>query len=78
MAYSIEAAYNAIVGACDAVPAEERELFFAKLALVLADRCGDLEVLRASLEIAQRDLGPGGVAAPRAARRPKPEVRPAS
>jgi hypothetical protein len=58
MDYSIEAAYNAVAAACDAVPAAERELFLAKLALVLAERCGDLEVLRASLEIAQRDLAP--------------------
>jgi hypothetical protein len=56
MTYSIEAAYNAIAEASAAAPDSQRELFLAKLALVLAHQVGDLTALRGGLDTALRDL----------------------
>lgn len=56
MSYNIEDAYLQIANACDQVSAEERELFLAKLVLVMADQIKDLSRLQDSIKIAKLDL----------------------
>ena len=56
MAYSIEAAYLALADGCDAVAPQHREVFLAKLALILADRINDTDQLAKAITIAQQDL----------------------
>lgn len=56
MSYTIEDAYLKIAEACDEVSSNERELFLAKLTLILADQTHDQTVLQDSIRIAKLDL----------------------
>lgn len=53
----LEDAYDRLAEALDAVPAEQRVLFLAKLALALANLLDDPAEFAAALEAARRDLG---------------------
>ncbi|TCZ63263.1 DUF2783 domain-containing protein [Roseicella aquatilis] len=52
----LEEVYDRIAEALDAVPAERRQLFLAKLALALANLLGDPAKVAQALEAAARDL----------------------
>jgi hypothetical protein len=48
--------YEALIAAHHGLSAEQSQLLNAKLVLLLANQVGDLDVLRAALELARRDL----------------------
>jgi hypothetical protein len=54
--------YEALITAHHGLSDEQSQLLNAKLVLLLANQVGDLDVLRAALELARRDL-PGSAAA---------------
>ena len=51
----LEAVYDLIATAIDGA-GEKRELFLAKLALVLANQLADVEKVQTCVEVASRDL----------------------
>lgn len=53
---ALEAAYDAIAEAIDATPEDQRQLFLAKLALVLANLVGEEGRIAAAVSAARRDL----------------------
>ncbi len=53
---ALEDTYDRLAEALDAVPAERRVLFLAKLAFALANLLDDPEAFAAALAAAQRDL----------------------
>ena len=53
---ALEDAYDQLADALDAVPAERRVLFLAKLSLALANLLDDPEGFTAALAAARRDL----------------------
>jgi len=52
----LEQAYELLAQALDRVPEDKERLFLSKLALVLADACGDLEALRRAIDTAAGNL----------------------
>lgn len=52
----LEEVYDRLAEALDAVPADKRVLFLAKLSLALANLLGDAAGFAAALEAARRDL----------------------
>ena len=52
----LEGVYALIAAGADEVGPDKTQLFLAKLALVLAREVGDLEVVRAAIANASRDL----------------------
>ncbi len=52
----LEAVYELLADAIDAVPADKEALFLSKLVLVLADACGDVETVRAAVAAARANL----------------------
>jgi hypothetical protein len=48
--------YEALIAAHHGLSEEQSQLLNAKLVLLLANQVGDLDVLRAALELARRDL----------------------
>jgi hypothetical protein len=55
----LETVYDLLSEAIDAVPAEQRELFLAKLALVLANMVGSPGQVAAAVKAAAANLSPG-------------------
>lgn len=54
--------YEALITAHQGLSEEQSQLLNAKLVLLLANQVGDLDVLRAALDLARRDLsGDAGV-----------------
>ena len=51
-----DAFYEALIGAHEGLSDEQSNLLNARLLLLLANQVGDLEVLRACIEAARRDL----------------------
>ena len=54
----LEAVYDLLSEAIDAVPEDQRELFLAKLALVLANMVGSPGQVAAAVKAAAANLGP--------------------
>ncbi len=54
----LEAVYDLLSEAIDAVPEDQRELFLAKLALVLANLVGSPGQVAAAVKAAAANLGP--------------------
>ena len=52
----LEEVYDRLAEALDALPAEKRVLFLAKLSLALANLLGDPQAFAAALAAARRDL----------------------
>lgn len=50
--------YEALIAAHHGLSEEQSQLLNAKLVLLLSNHIGDLDVLRAALELARRDLSP--------------------
>lgn len=56
MSTATETIYFSLAESYDAVPPEKRELFLAKLALMLADEIGDSDRVRAAIATSQKNL----------------------
>lgn len=52
----LEMAYERLARAIDEVGQQRESEFLTKLALVLANRCGDLEKVNEAIDIAKQDL----------------------
>ncbi len=61
----VEDVYGTLADAIDAVDPCRARLFLAKLALLLAYRCGDVAAVKDAVAIASRDLEPPPAFGPR-------------